>query len=98
VSYCCTRTSTTVTATLKDRAISHPVAEYARDEVSEGIHELHINALEGLLVLDALMARPHRGTSQAKLSRYLGFVEFVRNACRGGKIFLDALFAVFVTS
>jgi len=41
--------------------------------------------------------RPHRVISQEKLPDYLGFFEFVHNACRRGKALLSALMAALVT-
>jgi hypothetical protein len=41
--------------------------------------------------------RPHRGISQEKLPLYLGFFQFVHNACRRGKALLGSLVAALVT-
>jgi len=39
---------------------------------------------------------PHRGISQDRLPLYLGFFQFVHNACRCGKALLGALIAGLV--
>ncbi|MCP4610022.1 MAG: hypothetical protein GY845_15045 [Planctomycetes bacterium] len=41
--------------------------EYARDEDGDGFHEVHVNAMAGVLVAASLPAAPHRGISQENL-------------------------------
>jgi len=48
--------------------------EYARDDDSDGFHEVHVNMLEGFWSLLRSWLRPHRGISQEKLPWYLGFL------------------------
>jgi len=48
--------------------------EYARDDDSDGFHEVHANTLEGFWSLLRSWLRPHPGISQEKLPWYLGFL------------------------
>ena len=78
------------------KSVNHSVGEYARDEDGDGVHEIHVNTLEGFWSLLRSWLRPHRGISQEKLPLYLGFFEFVHNARRRGKALLHALLATLV--
>ena len=64
---------------------SHSRGEYARDDDSDGFHEVHVNTMEGFWSLLRSWLRPHRGISQDHLPLYLGFFEFVHNVRRRGK-------------
>ena len=70
--------------------------ESARDSDGDGIHEIHVNTLEGFWSLLRSWLRPHRGVSQERLPLYLGFFEFVHNVRRRGKALLHALLAVLI--
>ena len=78
------------------KTVNHSAGEYARDEDGDGLHEVHVNTLEGFWSLLRSWLRPHRGISQEKLPLYLGFFEFVHNARRRGKALLGALLAILV--
>ena len=49
------------------KTVKHSAGEYARDEDGDGIHEVHVNTLEGFWSLLGSWVRPHRGMSQEKL-------------------------------
>jgi transposase-like protein len=76
--------------------VNHSQGEYARDADGDGIHEIHVNTLEGFWSLRRSWLRPHRGVSQERLPLYLGFFEFVHNVRRRGKALLHALLAVLI--
>jgi len=78
------------------KTVCHGRGEYARDEDGDGFCEVHVNTMEGCWSLLCSWHRPHRGISQAKLPLYLGFFQFVHNACRRGKALLGALIAVLL--
>ncbi len=71
--------------------------EYGRDEDADGFCEVHVNTIEGFWSLLRSWLRTHRGLSQDKLRRYLGFFQFVHNVRRRGKALLGALIADRVT-
>jgi len=73
------------------KSVCHNRGEYARDEESDGFHEVHVNTLEGFWSLLRSWLRPHRGISQEKLPPYLGFFEFVHNVRRRGRALLGSL-------
>ena len=64
-----------------------PPSEYARDDDGDGFCEVHVNTLEGILVVAAKVAPPAPGEfPRRSLPLYLGFFEFVHNvraAARG---------------
>ena len=76
--------------------VNHSQGEYARDADDDGVHEIHVNTLEGFWSLLRSWLRPHRGVSQERLPLYLGFFEFVHNVRRRGKALLSALLAVLI--
>ena len=78
--------------------VCHAAGEYARDDDGDGLHEVHVNTIEGFWSLLRSWLRPHRGISQEKLPLYLGFFEFVPNIRKRGKALLGALIALLVTS
>jgi len=78
------------------KTVCHARGEYVRDEDGDGFCEAHVNTMEGFWSLLRSWLRPHRGLSQAKLSLYLGFFQFVHNARRRGKALPGALIAVLV--
>ena len=73
------------------KIVCHSNFEYARDEDSDGLHEVHVNTMEGFWSLLRSWLRPHRGISQEKLPIYLGFFEFIHNAKKRGKALLESL-------
>lgn len=78
------------------KSVNHGAGEYARDEDGDGFHEVHVNTMEGFWSLLRSWLRPHRGISQEKLPLYLGFFEFVHNACKRGKALLHSLIELLV--
>ena len=78
------------------RTVCHAAGEFARDDDGDGFCELQVNTLEGFWSLLRSWLRPHRGISQEKLPRYLGFFEFVHNVRRRGKALLGSLVALLV--
>ena len=78
------------------RTVCHAAGEFARDDDGDGSCEVHVNTMEGFWSLLRSRLRPHRGVSQEKLPRYLGFFEFVHNARRRGRALLSALVAGLV--
>ncbi len=70
--------------------------EYARDEDSDGFHEVHVNTMEGFWSLLRSWLRPHQGISQEKLPLYLGFFQFVHNTRLRGKSLLKPLLATLL--
>lgn len=76
--------------------VCHGHGEYARDDDGDGVHEVHVNTIEGVWSLLRSWLRPHRGVSQEKLPWYLGFFEFVHNARVRGKGLLKSLLAVLL--
>jgi transposase len=77
--------------------VCHSAGEYARDDDGDGFCEVHVNTMEGFWSLLRSWLRPHRGISQANLSLYLGFFEFVHNVRRRGKALWGALMEVLLT-
>jgi transposase-like protein len=78
------------------KTVCHSRGEYARDEDSDGFHEVHVNTMEGFWSLLRSWLRPHRGISQESLPVYIGFFEFVHNARKRGKKLMDALLRLFL--
>jgi len=78
------------------KSVNHGDGEYARDEDGDGFHEVHVNTMEGFWSLLRSWLRPHRGISQEKLALYLGFFEFIHNACKRGKALLHSLVELLV--
>jgi len=76
--------------------VCHARGEYARDENGDGFCEVHVNTMEGLWSLLRSWLRPRCGISQDKLPLYLGFFQFVHNACQRGKALLGTLIAGLV--
>jgi transposase-like protein len=79
------------------KTVCHGRGEDARDEDGDGFCAVHVNTMEGVGSLLRSWLRPHRGISQAKLPRYLGFFQLVHNARRRGKALLGELIAALVT-
>ncbi len=73
------------------KSVCHGRGEYARDEDGDGVHEVHVNTMEGFWSLLRSWLRPHRGISQEKLPIYLSFFEFVHNVRRRGRALLGSL-------
>jgi len=73
------------------KSVCHSAGEYARDEDGDGLHEVHVNTMEGFWSLLRSWLRPRRGISQGKLPLYLGFFEFVHNVRRRGRALLGTL-------
>ncbi len=78
------------------KSVHHGAGEYARDEDGDGLHEIHVNTMEGFWSLLRSWLRPHRGISQEKLPIYLAFFQFVHNARKRGKKLLDPLVGTLV--
>jgi transposase-like protein len=78
------------------KSVCHNPGEYARDDDGDGLHEVHVNTIEGFWSLLRSWLRPHRGISQEKLPLYLGFFQFVHNAGKRGKQLLSALVRALV--
>jgi transposase-like protein len=78
------------------KTVCHSRGEYARDDDGDGLHEVHVNTMEGFWSLLRSWLRPHRGISQEKLPLYLGFFQFVHNTRRRGKGLLEPLLAALV--
>jgi transposase-like protein len=78
------------------KSVNHGRGEFAREEDGDGFCEVHVNTMEGFWSLLRSWLRPHRGISQEKLPRYLGFFEFVHNARKRGKALLHALMELLV--
>ena len=53
------------------KSVCHGNGEYAWDEDDDGLHEVHVNTMEGFWSLLRSWLRPHRGISQEKLPLYL---------------------------
>ncbi len=77
-------------------AVCHGRGEYARDEDGDGVYEVHVNTIEGFWSLLRSWLRPHRGISQEKLPKYLGFFQFVYNIRLRGKGLLAPLLKALV--
>ena len=43
------------------KSVCHGMGEYARDEDGDGLHEVHVNTMEGVWSLLRSWLRPHRG-------------------------------------
>lgn len=71
--------------------VCHGRGEYARDEDGDGVYEIHVNTIEGFWSLLRSWLRPHRGISQEKLPKYLGFFQFIHNARLRGRGLLAPL-------
>lgn len=78
------------------QTVNHAVGEYARDDDGDGLHEVHVNTIEGFWSLLRSWLRPHRGVSQEQLPLYLAFFEFVHNARRRGKALLKSLLSLLL--
>ena len=76
--------------------VCHGRGEYARDEDGDGVYEVHVNTIEGFWSLLRSWLRPHRGISQEKLPKYLGFFQFVHNVRLRGKGLLAPLLEALV--
>ena len=76
--------------------VRHSRGEYARDEDSDGFHEVPVNTAEGFWSLLRSWLRPHRGISQEKPPLYLGFFQFVHNIRLRGKGLLRPLLELLV--
>ncbi len=76
--------------------VCHGRGEYARDEDGDGVYEIHVNTIEGFWSLLRSWLRPHRGISQEKLPKYLGFFQFVHNVRLRGKGLLAPLLETLV--
>ena len=82
----------------RHKTVCHDHGEYARDEDDDGFCEVHVNTIEGFWSLLRSWLRAHRGLSQDKLPRYLGFFQFVDNARQRGRALLSALVAALVAN
>ncbi len=78
------------------RTVCHSQGEYARDEDGDGIHEVHVNTMEGVWSLLRSWLRPHRGISQENLPLYLAFFELTHNLRQRGKALFGSLIAMLV--
>ena len=55
------------------------IREWARDEDSDGVREVHVNTIEGLWTGVRNFVRPFRGLSKGYLSQYLAGFEWAHN-------------------
>jgi transposase-like protein len=78
------------------KSVCHGAGEYARDEDSDGFHEVHVNTMEGFWSLLRSWLRPHRGISQERLPSYVGFFQFVHNVRQRGNALLRSLVEALV--
>jgi transposase-like protein len=78
------------------RTVCHAAGEFACDEDGDGFCERCVNTVEGFCSLLRSWLRPHRGISQERLPRYLGFVEFVQNVRKRGKALLGSLIELLI--
>ena len=78
------------------KSVCHSRGEYARDEDSDGFHEVHVNTMEGFWSLLRSWLRPHRGISQERLPIYVGFFQFVHNVRLRGKSLFQSLVEALV--
>ncbi|MFC0710371.1 transposase [Azorhizophilus paspali] len=76
------------------RTVCHGRGEYARDEDGDGLHEVHVDTIEGVWSLLRSWLRPHRDLFQEKLPLYLGFFQLVHNVRIRGKGLLQPLLSV----
>jgi transposase len=76
--------------------VCHAAGEYARDDDSDGFHEVPVNIIEGFCSVMRSWPRPNRGISHEKLALYLGFFEFVHHLRKRGKALLGALIELLV--
>jgi transposase len=71
-------------------SVNHSAGEFARDDDSDGVFEVHVNTLEGFWSWLRSWLRVHRGVSQEKLPLYLGFFQVVHNVRRRGRALLGS--------
>jgi transposase len=72
------------------------LGQYARDEDSDRIYEVHCNTQECIWSLLRPLLRPHRGVSQEKLPFYVGYFEFLHNLRKRGKKALQETFELLL--
>jgi hypothetical protein len=73
------------------KTVCHGRDAYARDNDGDGLHEVHVNTLEGFWSLRRSWLRPHRGIAQDNFPLYVGFFAFIHNMRRRGKALLGTL-------
>jgi hypothetical protein len=71
--------------------------ESARDDDGDGLHDGHVNPMEGWWSLWRSWLRPPRGLSQDQLPLSLGFCAFVHHARRRGKALGGTLLELLFT-
>jgi transposase len=70
------------------KTVCHASGEYARDDDGDGVHEVHVDTMEGFWSRLRSWLRPHRGIAQGNLPRYVGCFAFVHHVRRRGKALL----------
>ena len=70
---------------------------YARDDDGDGLHEVHVQTVEGFWSLLRSWLRPHRGMAPGHFPRYVGCFAFVHNVRRRGKALLGAVLELLLT-
>jgi transposase len=78
-------------------SVCHRRGESARDDDGDGVHEVHVQTMEGVWSLLRSGLRPHRGSSQDHLPLDVGFCAFVHTVRRRGNAFWGSLLELLVT-
>src|SRR5258708_12680003 len=73
--------------------VCHTQREWARDDDGDGIHEVHINTVEGMWTLVRNFIRLFRGVHKKHLPGYLAICEFHINLKRNTPAFIATLVA-----
>lgn len=76
----------------RDRqTVCHSAGEWARDDDSDGIREVHVNTVEGMWTSVRNFLRPFRGVHKKYLSGYVAICEFAINQKRVTPAFIAAI-------
>jgi transposase len=78
----------------KHTTVNHSVYEWARDDDSDGIREVHVNTIEGLWTGVRNFLRPFRGVHKRYLSQYVAMCEFNINRKRVTPKFISSIVAL----
>jgi hypothetical protein len=71
--------------------VQHAKYEWARDDDSDGIREVHINTCEGMWTDVRTFPRPFKGVNKRFFSGYIAIAEFRRNTKRVSPDFIATL-------
>lgn len=74
--------------------VCHSAGEWARDDDSDGIREVHVNTVEGMWTSVRNFLRTFRGVHKRFLSGYVAMCEFSINLKRISPSFIAALVAL----